>query len=55
LRKPGQKLANPVELSWVLAGVSTGVVSFDGDFLLGIFETGFTLIGLFYSLRVFNR
>jgi len=37
LEKPRSKLANPVELSWGLAGVSTGVASFNGDLLIGIF------------------
>jgi len=34
LEKPQSKLANPVELSWGLAGGSTGVVSFNGDLLI---------------------
>jgi len=37
LEKNRSKLANPVELSWGLVGVSTGVASFDGDLLIGIF------------------
>jgi len=51
LEKTRSKLANPVELSWGLAGVSTGVASFDGDLRIGIVETGFTLNGQNYSHR----
>ena len=47
LEKIRSKLANSVELSWGLAGVTTRVASFDGDLLIGIFWTGFTLTGLF--------
>ena len=46
LEKTRSKLANPVELSWGLAAVLTGVASFDGDLLIGIFGTGFTLTEL---------
>jgi len=54
LEKPRSKLANPVELSWGLAGVSTGVASVDGDLLIGIFWTGFTLTGLvFLQVRLY--
>jgi len=35
LEKTRSKLANPVELSWGLAGVSTGVASSNGDSLIG--------------------
>jgi len=42
-----------VELSWGLAGVSTGVASFDGDLLIGIFWTGFALTGHLLSLFLF--
>jgi len=41
LRKPGQ---NQQSRS-CLAGGSTGVASFDRDFLIGIIQTGFTLTG----------
>jgi len=51
LEKTLSKLANPVELSWGLAGVSTGVASFDWDLRIGIFETGFTLTRP-YSFKV---
>jgi len=37
LEKTRSKLADPVELSWGLAGGSTGVASFDGDLLIAIF------------------
>ena len=37
LEKTRSTRANPVELSWGSAGVSTGVASFDGDFLIGMF------------------
>ena len=34
LEKTRTQLANPVELSWGLAEVSTGVASFDGGLLI---------------------
>jgi len=37
LEKPRSKLANPVELSWGLAGGSTRVANFDRDLRIGIF------------------
>jgi len=54
LEKPRSKLSKPVELSWGLAGVSTGVASFDGDLLIGIFQTGFTLNGLYICMYRVN-
>jgi len=36
LEKTRSILANPVELSWGLAGISTGVARFDRDLLIGI-------------------
>jgi len=46
LEKTRSKLANPVELSWDLAGVSTGVASFNRNLLIGFFWTGFALNGI---------
>ena len=49
LEKSRSKLANPVELSWGSAGVSTGVARFDGDLLINILLTVVTLTGHLYT------
>jgi len=45
LRKKRSKLAKPGRAYRITAGVSTGVASFNGDLLIGIFFTGSTLAG----------